>query len=406
MGLVAGAVLGGKAVNGAVQNQVGSGDAQSNINPYLQQQTNLATQLQGVANGTGPNPALAQLNQATQANGQQAASLLASQRGMNSGLAARTAAQDQTQANQQAAGQAATLQAQQQLGAMGQLNNIYTAQSGATNNASQIAAGIGQGNQQQTGALVGGVLNGFSGMGAAAAKGGAGGMAQGGVVHRMAFGGQSMQSDGGGYGPDTPDAPYIDVDTGKPTTTTGGYIPPLTGYNKGTYHTVDPVTGQDMTTTGGLIDPNANKNGPKSNAGKHLQGSGSTPNAFNMPMQSTLQPLVQTQNTQVTPIPGALAKGGKVKQVQTILSPGEKTLTPKEAEKVAKGKADPMQVGKTIPGKAKVPGDSLQNDTVPRKLEEGGIVIPRSVMQAKHPAWAAHAFVSAHLGLSKSKKSK
>src|SRR5580700_4840765 len=161
-----GTFLAGKAgvgaINNAVQNQVGSGQAQTNINPYLQQQTALASQLQGVANGTGPNPAAAELNQATQQNGQQAAALLASQRGLNPGLAARTASQQQTGANQQAAGQAATLQAQQQLGAMGQLNNVYQSQEGATNNASQIAAGIGQGNQQQTGALVGGVLNGIS----------------------------------------------------------------------------------------------------------------------------------------------------------------------------------------------------------------------------------------------------
>src|ERR1044072_7649053 len=55
------------------------------------QQQNLANQLQGVANGTGPNPALAQLNQATGANVANQAALMASQRGTgaNAGALAR-----------------------------------------------------------------------------------------------------------------------------------------------------------------------------------------------------------------------------------------------------------------------------------------------------------------------------
>lgn len=66
--------------------------------------------------------------------------------------------------------------------------------------------------------------------------------------------------------------------------------------------------------------------------------------------------------------------------VPAMVSPGEKYLNPTEVEAVEKKKVSPKQVGKEIPGKAKVKGDSPKNDTVPAKLETGGIVIPRSVM--------------------------
>lgn len=69
--------------------------------------------------------------------------------------------------------------------------------------------------------------------------------------------------------------------------------------------------------------------------------------------------------------------------VPAMVSPGEKYLNPTEVEAVEKGKASPKQVGKEIPGKAKVKGDSPKNDTVPAKLESGGIVIPRSVMDSE-----------------------
>lgn len=87
------------------------------------------------------------------------------------------------------------------------------------------------------------------------------------------------------------------------------------------------------------------------------------------------------------------AHGGKV---PAMVSPGEMYLNKKKAQAVAKGKASPMQ-GERIPGKAKVKGDSLKNDTVPKTLEAGGVVIPRSVMEHPDAAKKAAAFVAAHL---------
>lgn len=124
----------------ALGGQGGLGNQSSVFN----QQQGLANQLQGVANGTGPNPALAQLNQQTGRNVANQAALMASQRGANQnvGLMARQAAQQGANIQQQAAGQGATLQAQQQLAAMQQLGSQQANMANLAN--SQIG-------QQQTG---------------------------------------------------------------------------------------------------------------------------------------------------------------------------------------------------------------------------------------------------------------
>ena len=72
-----------------------------------------------------------------------------------------------------------------------------------------------------------------------------------------------------------------------------------------------------------------------------------------------------------------LYHGGKV---DAMVSPGEKYLPPQEAQKVLSGDKEISQAGEKIKGQAKVKGDSQKNDTVPKKLDAGGVVIPRSVM--------------------------
>lgn len=100
------------------------------------------------------------------------------------------------------------------------------------------------------------------------------------------------------------------------------------------------------------------------------------------------------QFTNPTPEP-AMAKGGKV---PALVSPGERYLPPSEAKKVVEGKKSAMKAGEKIPGKPKVAGakNSYANDTVPKTLQEGGIVIPRSVTQGKDAQSQAHKFVAAH----------
>lgn len=113
----------------------------------IQNQSDVYNQLQGVANGTGPNPAMAQLNQTTGQNVANQGALMAGQRGAsgNVGLEGRQIAQQGANTQQQAAGQAATLGAQQQLGALGQLGGLATQQvgqqTGALNSFNQAAQG-------------------------------------------------------------------------------------------------------------------------------------------------------------------------------------------------------------------------------------------------------------------------
>jgi flavin-binding protein dodecin len=76
-----------------------------------------------------------------------------------------------------------------------------------------------------------------------------------------------------------------------------------------------------------------------------------------------------------------LNKGGQI--IPAKVSPGEKYLTPTEVEQVENGKVSPKETGTKVPGKAKVKGDSPENDTVDAKLQAGGLVIPRSIVGQK-----------------------
>lgn len=144
------------------------------------QQQALAQALLAQSQGQGPNPAQEMLKQQTQANIKGAAGLAASSKGVNPALAARLAAQQGGMMNQQAAGQAALMGAQQQLGAQGQLGNLYgqmgqqnlgyqqmlqqaqaeqnRVMAGQSQQANQIGAQMQLGNQQTRAGLIGGLL--------------------------------------------------------------------------------------------------------------------------------------------------------------------------------------------------------------------------------------------------------
>jgi len=116
----------------------------------LQNQSNVFNQYQNIANGTGPNPAQAMLNQATNANVANQAALMAGQRGSgaNAGLIARQAAMQGANTQQQAAGQAATMQANQSLNALGQMGGMATNQANQQANATNAYSQSAQGEQQ------------------------------------------------------------------------------------------------------------------------------------------------------------------------------------------------------------------------------------------------------------------
>lgn len=325
----------------AMQAQNGVGN-QSNV---FQQQQGLADQMQGVVNGTGPNPAQAALNQATGVNVANQAALMAGQRGAgaNTGLIARQAGQQGGNIQQQAVGQGATLQAQQSLAAMGQLQ----AQQGQMGNlASQ------QVNQQQTG-----ISN---------------------------LGQQSLNQQSNLYG----------LQSGANAANAQMQMNNQNAQNQ-MFGNIMNATGTAvaaLSNGGGGGAQTSNKMTP-SGLGTSVGGAGNTMQAF-------------AQGGNVGPKSYAaqhicMANGGKV---PALVSPGEVYLKPQDVQQVAQGQKSPLQ-GETIPGQAKVKGakNDYDNDTVPKTLEEGGIVIPRSITQSKNPEKKAHDFISAILAKNKHK---
>lgn len=316
----------------ALQGQNGLGD-----------QSQVYNQLQGVANGTGPNPAQAMLNQSTGANVANQAALMAGQRGAgaNVGLMARQAANTGANIQAQAAGQGATMQANQSLNALQGAGSLATNMAGnqisatqneqntlqAANTANNSNQTTMAGNQQKTQAA------------------GIGGLASG-VASALPF-----LADGGAVpqagGPQSMFAKSLKAIAGTPSQS----------------QAQDPLYSgmHDLgSAIGGLFKPSA-------------------------------QPSMAYAGPDAAPSPTMVAaKGGKV---PAMVSPGEVYLKPQAAKAVAQGKANPMSAGEKIPGTPKVKGNSYANDVVPKKLDVGGVVIPNSVMQSKDPVRGAADFV-------------
>lgn len=289
----------------ALQAQNGLGN-QADV---FHQQQQLADQLQNVANGTGPNPAMAALNQATGQNVANQNALMAGQRGAsaNTGLIARQAAQQGAQTQQNAVGQGAQLMANQQLAGMNALQQQQGMMGNmASNQVAQQQGGINALNQNSLGqqsnllGLQGNVNNNNANIA----------MANQDAKNQMI--GNLLNAGG---------------------------------------------TAAMMMAGGGEV-----AKGPRSNAGKHIHG---------------------------------YAQGGKV---PALVSPGEVYLKPQDVKQVAEGNKAPM-AGEKIPGKAKVQGakNDYANDTVRKDLDQGGIILPRSITQAKDSDRKAIEFVQAIL---------
>lgn len=331
----------------------------------LQKQTDVYGQLQGVVSGQGPNPAQAMLNQATGANVANQAALMGGQRGAanNVGLMARQAAQQGAGIQQQAAGQGASMQAQQSLGALGQAGNMagtmasnqigqtnanaQAAQNeqsilqGANNASNQIQGNLAQQGMAGQQKMIGGLMNGAGGMM---------GLSQGGEVSGYADGGSA-------FGPQSMFGQFIS----QPQPTVAAASP--------------------------IVAPESMKFGGDKKPGPDTQ---SATNTFNNDLVDKQISHPELQNVAPDRIKGA---GGG--QVPVMLSPGEKKLLPNEAKMVAGGKVSVNQVGKKIPGKAKVAGDDYKNDTYKDKVPAGSVIIKRSIMNSKDPVRGAADFVRA-----------
>lgn len=361
-------------------------DAYSGVQNALQQQQMLANalqpgsyqaalsqqmllkQLEGQAQGYGPNPAQTQLAQNTGANTANQAALMAGQRGAsgNVGMMARQAAQQGATNQQNMAGQAATLQAQQQLSAQQQLaqqqgalvnqglsgtnsynqsqqneQNILQNANTAANNAnvqmqsnmnnvnSQTAAA----NQSMKSGIFGGIMNG----GAAASM-----LAKGGEVPEPT---KCMHCGGG--------IQHMAA---------GGAMDPM------------PMNNSMMPQQPMMMQPQQ----PMSYAGQWLNSS-PAPSMPNIEQTQALPPIDlggfgDKSKSSGSESSGEQGGGGMMKLAMLALKGGGK-----------------------IPGEPKVKGDSYENDTYPAMLSPGEVVIPNHIMQSKDPAKNAGKFVAAIL---------
>jgi hypothetical protein len=391
----------------------------------IQAQQALQQQLLNQTQGLGPNVAKAQLAQATGANVANQAALMAGQRGAgaNAGLLARQAAQQGAQTQQQAVGQAATLGVQQQLAAQQQLGNLAAQQVGQAGQATQAQqqqllnaaaqlnqanianiqqqnqynAQIAAGNQQFQSGLANGVLS-AAGQGISLPFMGA----KGGQVQSMADGGMpdEKESDSSNWFSKFRDT--LSKESTAPNYQSGFAAGQSVGQGVG------KMFGRLFGGAGTPQLPTAPQTGQLGVNMAMPQMANPLPTSQNiaaMPMPTIPSAPVQPApgfgvSTAMPTITQPYARGGKV---DAMLSPGERYLSPDQVQSVKQGRMNPMD-GKLVPGKAKVKGDSLKNDIVPAKLEDGGIVIPRRVTQSENPDDKAMRFVAAVMARQKLKR--
>jgi hypothetical protein len=467
-------------------------------------ESNVYNQEQAIANGQGPNPAQAMLNQQTGQNVANQAALMAGQRGAssNAGLIARQAAQQGAATNQQAVGQGASMQANQSLNALnsaGQMaqnqvnqqgqaitgyntaaqneqsglqtanSNYNNAKVGMQSNVNNVNGQVSQGNQAANNGLMGGLMNG-GGLSSMLAKGGVvgsdGRKVSAITIHPRGYtqhydDGGSVDFGDAGY---TPEASSSTPNIGSMASTDegsefaskgggggggGGGLMALAALAKGGEvdfgtpgYVAEGSVGAPSIGSMGSTDESAafaNLGKSKSGGGQQkpgmmqkamgkMKGGGQSDQSTNQPANNPAEPnatmMQSDQDASAMPAdPGTmmaahgghvctencgphkshvanfLARGGMPGKVPAMVSPGEVYLSPDAVKKVVEQGANPMQVGEHFKGKAKVKGDSLKNDNIPRTLDAGGVVIPRHITTHKMAPEKAELFV--HRALAK-----
>lgn len=356
-------VTGQQAQQAVGQAQQGIGQQQNFVNALagqngIQNQSSVFNQLQNVANGQGPNPAQAMLAQQTGNNVANQAALMAGQRGAgaNIGLLARQAAQQGGALQQNAAGQAATLQANQSLGALGQLGGIAGQQVGQQQQGLQNLTGLQQ-NQQQ--ALLGQINS-----------------------QNNANISNVQQQNAANAGISNNNANIVNSNAKDANTAVGA--------------AVNALGGTLASQVGGAMSPKA---APTTSGGMNkdaFSAAHGLAQGGEVPSQQGPQANMKENYKGRSKIGSHLSNFSKGGKVPAMVSPGEVYLDRKDVKEVKSGK-DPIKAGEKIKGKASVKGDSLKNDIIAKKLESGGIVIPRSITQGPDAHEKAHRFVSAVL---------
>lgn len=320
-------------------------------------QNQLAGQLLAQTQGQGPNPALAQLNQATGQNTANQAALMAGQRGAgaNVGLLARQAAMQGSANEQNAIGQGASLQAQQQLNAQNSLGNLATQQAG------QYIQGVGNLNQnvqneqqallnasaQQNNAAVGMQSN-INQVNGQIAQGNQ--AFQQGVIGKVAGGAGSILG-----------------------MASGGAVPaagPASSFIQRISQQSNDLANQGPQASPGFV-PGKSQN---FQAGQE----------FGSLFGNALSKLAPNKSL----VQGEVGKAGSSDLPMANMD--------NMAVAYSGGPVD-YKAGGKLPGKADVKGDSLKNDKVPILGSPGEIMLPRSVTMAKDAPKKAAEFVAAIL---------
>lgn len=318
------------------------------------QQAGTLGQLQGIANGTGPNPAQAALNQATAQNVANQSAMMAGQRGAGSnvGLIARLAAQQGANTQQQAVGQSATMQAQQQLGALQQMG----AQQQALANTNQIIGSLG-GNlssmQQQGIAQQGNLAQQQVGNQLTANA------QEAGQINKIAD--QQIGTTKDVTGANLQNTQQVQNAAGQQNNSAVQNQSSVNSANAGTNQeaikgTQQAVGGAFNTLAtafmaeGGVVESSHSSTGPRSSIGQHLL-------TMHNPAEGFLQAMYS----------GGLAEGGGAVKAKSTNQVASKS------------------------------GDSYSNDKIPTLLSEKEIVIPRSITMGKNPVQDSARFVQAIL---------
>lgn len=391
-----------KAAQGAIGQQQGVANT---LTPGISQgagsENTLTNMLTNQANGVGPNPAQAALNENTGRNIQQQAALAAGQRGAgaNAGLIATQAAQQGANTQQQAVGQSATLQAEQQLGAENNLQNLAANQIAqgssavqGVNNAQQNEQNIIQNantafnnaqvaqesnlnnvnsntaiaNQNTNAGILGGLFKGAGAAIGAFEKGGmvknpivmaAGGIAPAPTSGPQSYAGQWLSSSGSPQGPQLDSTPLIKSNVNFDITNPSSKkdkAPAVVSIDQNSPLGAQAPGGSDIYTTPDYAANAINLHGSQSYADPNFAA-----DLMNQPTAMAA--------------PAVMKDGGKV-------------------------------VARNSKEKAKVSGDSLKNDRIPAMLSEDEGVIDRDTMKDPGPVGQMARAVMMHVQKKSGKK--
>ena len=239
-------------------------------------------------------------------------------------------------------------------------------------NINSANAGLANTNMQGTQAIVGGTMQGAGS--AMSMVGGGGGGARGGMVKKMAEGGETAPfAAPAGNGPvmNEPAAPESDT-------------PGMAG--------IGPVGGVGpLADAAGAPAPM----GPQSMLGQYLAGQTNTSQYMGAAdeqgtNQSTQSSIANTPN----PVPQGMGYGSQMLWKGAKDSSQAATEAAMAAARGGLASQGGGVTAKSPEQKATKSGNSYSNDKVPALLSEGEVVIPRSVMQSREPARSAADFVA------------